>query len=662
MALTMAEKIISSHLVEGELAPGNEIGIRIDQTLTQDSTGTMAYLQFESLNISYIRTKLSVAYVDHNMLQQGYENADDHRYIQTIAHKHGIYFSRPGNGICHQVHLERFSIPGETLLGSDSHTPTCGGIGMLAVGAGGLDVAIAMGGGAYYFIMPGIFNIELRGRLERFVSAKDVILEILRRMTVKGGIGKIIEYTGDGAGTLSVPERATIANMGAELGATTSIFPSDQVTREFLGMQKRENAWVELLPDGGAVYEDTMVLNLDQVEPLAALPHSPDNVKKVQDLEGLKIHQVAIGSCTNSSYLDLMRVAEIVKGKTIHTGVSLVISPGSRQVLTMLASNGALATLLDAGARVLESACGPCIGMGQTPETNAVSLRTFNRNFKGRCGSDTAMVYLVSPETAAASALAGEIADPRILSTDITIRMPDFFPVNDNLIVEPSNEPARVEIIRGPNIKPFPLNMPLPKELRGEVLLKAGDHITTDHIVPSHASLLPYRSNIPHLAGHCFASLDSGFPARALKYGGGFLVAGENYGQGSSREHAALVPLFLGVKAVLAKSFSRIHRANLVNSGIPALVFLEPQAYDTIEELDILVMDSIHEQIRRQAPITVKNLLKNHTFQVEFNGSKRDGETLLAGGKINWLNSKLKDGTMGHDMQHLAEYAAVKKA
>jgi len=645
MALTMAEKLISSHLVEGVMAPGREIGLRIDQTLTQDSTGTMAYLQFEALNISHVNTRLSVAYVDHNMLQQGYENADDHRYIQTVADKYGIYFSKPGNGICHQVHLERFSTPGETLLGSDSHTPTCGGAGMLAIGAGGLDVALAMGGGSYYLIMPEIFNITMKGKLRFSVSAKDVILDLLKRMTVSGGIGKILEYTGEGIAALSVPERATIANMGAELGATTSIFPSDQVTRSFLSMQGRENAWTELLPDNGAVYQGSIELNLDEIEPMTALPHSPDNVKKVQELQGMKIHQVAIGSCTNSSYLDLMRVVRILKGKTVHPEVSLVISPGSRQVLTMLASNGALADLLDAGARILETACGPCIGMGQVPETGAVTLRTFNRNFRGRCGSDTAMVYLVSPETAAVSALAGELRDPRQCEADLAVEFPGLFHVRDNLIIEPSSEPSRVEILRGPNIKPFPVNTPLPHTIQGTVLLKMGDNITTDHIVPSHASLLPYRSNIPHLAGYCFTSIDSGFSARALKYGGGFLVGGENYGQGSSREHAALVPLFLGVKGVLAKSFARIHRANLVNSGILPLQFKNPLVFDTLEELDILVMDAIDRQLSQGGDIAVVNLHKNYTFEVEFVGSERDRETVLAGGKINWMKAMMKNGT-----------------
>jgi aconitate hydratase len=520
---------------------------------------------------------------------------------------------------------------------------------MLAIGAGGLDVAIAMGGGSYYLIMPELFNIILKGRLRPAVSAKDVILNLLKMMTVSGGVGKILEYTGEGITTLSVPERATIANMGAELGATASIFPSDHVTRRFLAMQGRENAWTELLPEKGSAYQGAMELDLDEIEPMAALPHSPDNVEKVRELEGLKIHQVAIGSCTNSSYLDLMRVARIMKGRTVHPGVSLVISPGSRQVLTMLASNGALADLLDAGARILETACGPCIGMGQVPETDAVTLRTFNRNFRGRCGSDTAMVYLVSPETAAVSSIAGELHDPRRCDVDLAVELPGFFHIRDNLIIEPSSEPSRVEILRGPNIKPFPVNALLPHSIEGNVLLKMGDNITTDCIVPSNASLLPYRSNIPYLAGYCFASIDSGFTARALKYGGGFLVGGENYGQGSSREHAALVPLFLGVKGVLAKSFARIHRANLVNSGILPLRFKNPEAYDSIEELDILVMDAIECQLSQGGFITVVNLHKNCTFEVEFAGSERDRETVMAGGKINWMKARMKSGAFELD-------------
>ncbi len=643
VGLNLTQKIIKAHLVDGVMEPGAEIGIRIDQTLTQDSTGTMAYLQLEAMGIERVKTKLSAAYIDHNMLQQGFENADDHKYIQTIASKYGIYFSRPGNGICHQVHLERFGVPGQSLLGSDSHTPTNGGIGMLAIGAGGMDVAVAMAGEPYYIIMPQVINVKLVGRLRPFVSAKDIILEVLRRLTVKGGVGKVIEYTGEGITGLSVPERATIANMGAELGATTSIFPSDEITRQFLAAQQRESAWVELSADADAEYEQVLTIDLTKLEPLTAKPHSPDNVVRVSEAGRIKVDQVAIGSCTNSSYQDLMRVARILKGRTVDAQVSLVISPGSKQVLTMLAENGALADLIAAGARILESGCGPCIGMGQAPASNAVSLRTFNRNFKGRCGTLSAGVYLVSPETAAVSALTGVLTDPRQLGLDVdlNIEMPDKFLVNDNMIIAPSSDSAEVEIVRGPNIKPFPRNKPLAEKLSGKVLIKVGDNITTDQIMPSDAKLLPYRSNIPYLAEFCLTPCNPEFPKRAKDYNGGIIVGGENYGQGSSREHAALAPLYLGVKAVLAKSFARIHRANLINSGIVPLVFVNLADYDQIQEFDLLFIDGLCEQIQKGNGMIVKNMTQNVEYELESMLTKKETDILLAGGKINLIRNKL---------------------
>lgn len=643
VGLNLTQKIIKAHLVDGVMEPGAEIGIRIDQTLTQDSTGTMAYLQLEAMGIERVKTKLSAAYIDHNMLQQGFENADDHKYIQTIASKYGIYFSRPGNGICHQVHLERFGVPGQSLLGSDSHTPTNGGIGMLAIGAGGLDVAVAMAGEPYYIIMPQVINVKLVGRLRPFVSAKDIILEVLRQLTVKGGVGKVIEYTGEGITSLSVPERATIANMGAELGATTSIFPSDEITRQFLAAQQRESAWVELSADADAEYEQVLTIDLTKLEPLTAKPHSPDNVVRVSEAGRIKVDQVAIGSCTNSSYQDLMRVARILKGRTVDAQVSLVISPGSKQVLTMLAENGALADLIAAGARILESGCGPCIGMGQAPASNAVSLRTFNRNFKGRCGTLSAGVYLVSPETAAVSALTGVLTDPRQLGLDVdlNIEMPDKFLVNDNMIIAPSLDSVEVEIVRGPNIKPFPQNKPLVDKLSGEVLIKVGDNITTDQIMPSDAKLLPYRSNIPYLAEFCLTPCNPEFPKRAKDYNGGIIVGGENYGQGSSREHAALAPLYLGVKAVLAKSFARIHRANLINSGIVPLVFVNLADYDQIQEFDLLFIDGLCEQIQKGNGMIVKNMTQNVEYELESMLTKKETDILLAGGKINLIRNKL---------------------
>jgi aconitate hydratase len=640
MGLNLTQKIIKEHLINGEMIPGKEIAIRIDQTLTQDSTGTMAYLQFEAMGIPRVKTKKSVAYIDHNTLQAGFENADDHKYIQTVASKHGVYFSRPGNGICHQVHLERFGVPGMTLLGSDSHTPTGGGIGMLAIGAGGLDVAVAMGGGPYYMMMPKVCRVTLKGRLKPWVSAKDVILEVLRIMTVKGGVGKVIEYAGDGIASLTVPERATITNMGAELGATTSIFPSDEVTRAFLKAQGREDDWVELLPDADAEYDEEITIDLGSLEPLAAKPHSPDNVEAVSSIGAIKVDQVAIGSCTNSSYMDMIKVAKILKGKTVHPDVSLVIAPGSKQVLTMLAKEGALADMVAAGARILESACGPCIGMGQAPATNAVSLRTFNRNFEGRSGTRSARVYLVSPETAAASALAGVLTDPRTLGDAPKVTMPEQFHINDNMVVAPAPEGEEVEVVRGPNIKPFPVNKELPEKLEGTVLIKVGDNITTDHIMPSNAKLLPYRSNVPYLAEYCLTPCDPDFPKRAKENGGGFIVGGSNYGQGSSREHAALAPLQLGVRGVLAKSFARIHMANLINSGILPMTFVDEADYDRIKDGDVLVLENAREQIKAGDELTLKNITANTTIKVKVALSERQVEIMLAGGLLNYTRKQ----------------------
>ena len=636
LGLNLAQKIIKDHLISGEMIAGSEISIRIDQTLTQDSTGTMAYLQFEAMGIPRVKTKKSVAYIDHNTLQAGFENADDHKYIQTVASKHGIYFSRPGNGICHQVHLERFGVPGMTLLGSDSHTPTGGGIGMLAIGAGGLDVAVAMGGGPYYLMMPKVCRINLKGKLKPWVSAKDIILEILRILTVKGGVGKIIEYGGEGIKHLTVPERATITNMGAELGATTSIFPSDEVTRAFLKAQGRESDWVELKPDDDAVYDEEIVIDLDKLEPLVALPHSPDNVVKISEVGKIKVDQVAIGSCTNSSYVDMMKVAMMLKGKTVHPDVSLVIAPGSKQVLTMLAQNGALADMVAAGARILESACGPCIGMGQAPASNAVSLRTFNRNFEGRSGTASAKVYLVSPEVAAASAITGVLTDPRELGEAPVVSMPEEFLVNDNMIVPPAEDGEKVEVVRGPNIKPFPLNSELPEKVCGKALIKVGDNITTDHIMPSNAKLLPFRSNIPYLAEFCLTPCDPDFPKRAKENGGGFIVGGSNYGQGSSREHAALAPLQLGVKGVIAKSFARIHMANLINSGIIPMTFADESDYDCIECGDELVLEDARNQIKNGRELVLRNVTKNKDIPVKVALSERQVEIILAGGLLNY--------------------------
>ncbi len=639
MALTLAEKIIKTHLVTGEMKAGNEIGIKIDQTLTQDSTGTMAYLQFEAMNIDKVKTKRSVAYVDHNMLQSGPENADDHLFIQTVAKKHGIYFSKPGNGICHQVHLERFSVPGDTLLGSDSHTPTCGGMGMLAIGAGGLDVAVAMAGGAYNIIMPKVVNVELKGKLKKFSTAKDIILEVLKHFTVKGGVNKVFEYTGEGVKSLSVPERGTITNMGAELGATTSLFPSDERTLEFLKAQGREEDYVELKADEDAVYSEKFVIDLNILEPNVALPHSPDAVVPASQVKGTKVTQVAIGSCTNSSFVDMMKIANILDGNTVHENVSLVVSPGSKQVLTMIAQNGALAKILGSGARILESGCGPCIGMGQAPSTNGVSLRTFNRNFKGRCGTDSANVYLVSPEVAAYSAIKGYIAGVEDFDKEdnLDIPMPEQFFVNDNMIVKPSENGAEVEIIRGPNIKPFPINKKMENITGGKVLIKVEDDVTTDAIMPSNAHLLPYRSNIPYLSEYCFVQIDREFHKKAKENNGGIIVAGKNYGQGSSREHAALAPLYLGIKAVLAKSFARIHKSNLINNGIIPLTFSNENDYDDIDVMDEIVIENLLSQIENSI-VTVENKTKNKKYSMELTLSQRQIEMIKSGGLLNLMS------------------------
>lgn len=634
---TLAEKIIENHLASGQMNAGEEISINIDYTLTQDSTGTMAYLQFEAMNVPRVKTKKSLAYIDHNMLQSGFENADDHKYIETVAKKHGVYFSRPGNGICHQVNLERFGIPGATLLGSDSHTPTGGGIGMIAIGAGGLDVAVAMAGGAYFIPMPKIVGIKLIGKLAFGVSAKDVILEVLRILGVKGGVGKIIEYYGDGVASLSVPERATITNMGAELGATTSIFPSDEITKAFLSAQGRESDYTELCADKDAVYSENIVIDLSKLEPMAAMPHSPDKVKTLHEIGKIAVDQVCIGSCTNSSYLDLMRVAAVLKGKSIAEGISLVISPGSKQVMNMLAQNGALSDIISAGARILECGCGPCIGMGQSPKTDAVSVRTFNRNFYGRSGTYSADVYLVSPEAAAVTALTGVLTDPRdidINENTLAIDMPNKFMINDNLISSPDKN-GETQIVRGPNIKPFPLGSALSETITGETLLKMEDNITTDHIMPSGAKLLPYRSNIPYLSDFCLTPVDEAFPARAKATGGGFLVAGHNYGQGSSREHAALVPLYLGIKGVIVKSFARIHMANLVNSGILPLVFADESVYDKIDLGDNLVIDDAINKVDGKKAFTVENTTKGFSFEVVLDVSDRLIGVLIDGGLLN---------------------------
>ena len=641
MGKTLTEKIIGSHVVDGETVKGKEIGLKIDQTLTQDATGTMAYLQFEAMGVEQVKTERSVAYIDHNTLQSGFENADDHRFIGSIAKKHGIWFSRPGNGICHQVHLERYGKPGKTLIGSDSHTPTAGGIGMFACGAGGLDVAVAMGGGAYYITMPEVVKINLSGKLNDWVSAKDVILKVLQTLSVKGGVGKVMEYAGEGVKTLSVPERATITNMGAELGATTSIFPSDEVTREFLKAQGREEDWVELKADDDAVYDAVVEINLSELVPLAACPHSPDNVKSVEEIGKIKIDQVCIGSCTNSSLQDLLKVAHILKGKTVHPNVSLAIAPGSKQVYNMMAQCGALSDLIDAGARILECACGPCIGMGQSPNSKGVSLRTFNRNFEGRSGTRDGQIYLVSPETAAASAVAGVFTDPRTLGEMPPYVMPERFYINDNMVVPPASpeEAENVEVLRGPNIKPFPVNTPLAESIEAGVTLKVGDNITTDHIMPAGAKILPLRSNIPAISEHCFAVCDETFPKRALEAGKSIVVGGVNYGQGSSREHAALAPLYLGVKAIICKSFARIHRQNLINNGILPLEFVNGEDYDRIEQGDMLVIENIRDIVANDKDIVVKNKTKGVDIPVKCELSERGKGMILAGGLLNFTKN-----------------------
>ncbi|AWH76588.1 aconitate hydratase [Clostridioides difficile] len=632
-------KIIKKHIVDGEAVAGSSIGIKIDQTLTQDSTGTMTYLQLEAMGIDKVKTKRSVAFVDHNMLQQGFENADDHKYIQTVADKYGVYFSKPGNGICHQVFLERFSTPGDTLLGSDSHTPTAGGVGMMAIGAGGLDVALAMAGGAYYIKAPKVCKVNLVGKLNNMVSSKDIILEVLRKQTVKGGVGKVYEYGGEGVKSLSVPQRATITNMGAELGATTSIFPSDEKTLEFFKSQGREDAWIELKPDADAVYDEEITINLDELKPLAAKPHSPDNVDEVENIGKIKIDQVAIGSCTNSSYEDLMKVAQILKGNKVHKDVSLVIAPGSRQVMEMIARNGALADIISAGARILENSCGPCIGMGQSPGTDSVSLRTFNRNFYGRSGTLSAQVYLVSPEVAAVSAIKGVLTDPREFDIKFTNLDVNEFLIDDSMIIKPADVGSDVEVVRGPNIKPFPLNTELSQSIDGKVILKTEDNITTDHIMPSNAKLLPFRSNIPYLANYCFNTVDTEFPQRAKDNNGGFIVGGDNYGQGSSREHAALAPLYLGVKGVIVKSFARIHKANLINSGIIPMEFCDDKDYENISLLDNLEIPNILDNLG-SGILEVKNTTKRTSFKVKVELSAKEVDVLKAGGKLNYTKNQ----------------------
>lgn len=643
MGLTVAQKLIKSHLVSGDMTVGSEVGLKIDQTLTQDATGTMAYLEFEAMGVPRVRTELSVAYIDHNTLQTGFENADDHRFIQSVAKKRGIRFSRPGNGICHQVHLERFGKPGKTLIGSDSHTPTGGGIGMLAMGAGGLDVAVAMGGGTYYITMPKIVNVHLTGKLNPYVAAKDVILEVLRRMTVKGGVGKIIEYTGEGVKTLSVPERATITNMGAELGATTSVFPSDEITKDFLTAQSRPEDWIELKADDDAVYDETIEIDLSSLAPMAAMPHMPDRVKDVTEIGKIKVDQVCIGSCTNSSLMDMLKVAAILKGKTVCPTVSLSIAPGSKQVLNMLAKNGALSDMIDAGARILESACGPCIGMGQSPNSGGISLRTFNRNFEGRSGTADAGIYLVSPEVAAYSALTGVLSDPRELGEPLHIEMPEKFVVNDNMIEMPASpeEADKVEVLYGPNIKPFPTTEKLPESITAKAILKVGDDITTDHIMPAGAKILPYRSNIPYLSQFCFAVCDKTFAERCKAEGKGIIIGGANYGQGSSREHAALVPLYLGIKAVITKSFARIHCANLINAGILPLNFENEADYDKISQGDELSLPNIKEEIEAGKPVVLKNLTTGESYELKYDLSKRQKDIILAGGLLNYTRESL---------------------
>ena len=644
MGLTLTEKILKAHVIDGEFIKGSEIGLRIDQTLTQDATGTMAYLEFEAMEIPRVKTERSVAYIDHNTLQSGFENADDHRFIGSVAKKHGIYYSRPGNGICHQVHLERFGIPGKTLIGSDSHTPTGGGLGMIAIGAGGLDVAVAMGGGAYYITYPKIVKVNLTGKLQPWVAAKDVILKVLQIMTVKGGVGKIIEYTGEGVKTLSVPERATITNMGAELGATTSIFPSDEITRSFLKAQGREDVWSEQKADDDAEYDEIIEINLSELEPMVACPHSPDNVKTVAEIAGMKIDQVCIGSCTNSSLLDMMKVAHILKGKTVNPDVSLSIAPGSKQVLNMISMNGCLSDIISAGARILESACGPCIGMGQSPNSKGVSLRTFNRNFEGRSGTKDGQIYLVSPEVAAISAITGCLTDPRTIGEMPEFKLPEQFDINDNMVTLPVDvdNMNEVDILRGPNIKPFPATTPLVDTIDCKCSLKVGDNITTDHIMPAGAKILPLRSNIPEISKYCFTVCDEAFPERAKSLGKSIIVGGVNYGQGSSREHAALAPLHLGVKAVLVKSFARIHRSNLINAGILPLTFVNENDYDMINEGDDLVISGVIDDIKNGNNLIIKNNTNGKEIEVNCELSGRAKDIIIAGGLLNYTKENLK--------------------
>ncbi len=641
MGKSVAQKVIEKHIVEGKMGPGNPIAIRIDQTLTQDATGTMAYLQFEALGIPRVRTDLSVSYVDHNTLQTAYMNADDHRFLQSIAARYGLYFSRPGNGICHQVNLERFGVPGRTMLGSDSHTPTGGGIGMIAIGAGGLDVAAAMAGYPFYLTSPKIVLINLKGRLQPWVAAKDVILEVLRILTVKGGVGKVMEYGGEGVKSLSIPERATITNMGAELGATTSIFPSDDVTREFLKAQGRGDDWTEILPDPDAAYDETLDIDLGALEPNIAQPFNPDKVVKVRDLEGMKVDQVAIGSCTNSSLKEMMLAAEMLAGKTVAAGLSLVVGPGSKQVFEMMARTGALEKVIAAGGRILESACGPCIGMGASPPSGGVSIRTHNRNFEGRSGTADAKVYLTSVETAIATALKGVLTDPRKLGKPPVVKVPEKFVINDNMIIPPPADGSKVEIVRGPNIKPLPVNKPMPDRLEGQVLLKMGDNITTDHIMPAGAKILPLRSNIPAIAEHVCEIVDPTFSARCKEAGGGFLVGGENYGQGSSREHAALAPMFLGIKWVLVKSFARIHKANLINFGIIPITFENPEDYDRIDSGDEIVVENVRDSIKKNEPLTLVNKTKGVEIKGVYDLSERQRDIVLEGGLLNYVKKSV---------------------
>lgn len=637
MGKTLAYKILENHLVEGTLVPGNEITIKIDQTLTQDSTGTMVYLQLEAMDVDKIKTELSVAYIDHNTLQTGFENADDHEFIKSVAKRHGVLFSKPGNGICHQLHLENYGIPGKTLLGSDSHTPTGGGLGMIAIGAGGLDVAVAMAKGTYSLTVPKVINVELTGSLKPWVSAKDVILYVLQQLTVKGGVGKIVEYTGPGVKTLSVTDRATITNMGAELGATTSLFPSDENTREYLASQDREKDYIPLSADADAIYDETLKVDLSSLVPLAAMPHSPDNVDSIKNIGPIKVDQVAIGSCTNSSYSDLMKVAAVLKGKKVHPDLSLVISPGSAKILSKLAENGALADMINAGARVIENACGPCIGMGQSPKSGAVSLRTFNRNFKGRSGTLDADIYLVSPETAAVSAVTGVLTDGSTTGYELPLIQPETFNFNENFIVYPTDtDKNNTAVEMGPNIKPFPQNTALPDQVSATVVLHAGNNITTDDIMPSDSRLLPYRSNIPYLANFCFEKIDKDFASRCKEAKEGTIIGGENYGQGSSREHAALAPLYLGIKFVLAKSFARIHRSNLINSGILPLVFENPSDYDDFILGEKLVIENAKEQVKNPVVI-IKNLTSGKEYRAITNFSEFEIEMILDGGKINQM-------------------------